>query len=225
MNTLNQKQPVSLQKLVTSASSKVIGCERKQKQIPELAEKIIDSIFEKLSVLFPVGKPKDHELGKVKAEWTKTLAANEIATVEQVQMGLNRARRDCGDRQFWPSPLQFAKWCKLSAVDAGLPSDEAAYREALKNYRSEKHDWSHALVFQAVKETTSWVFRNGTEKEVRELFFRNYSILVKRFLAGEQIDIAIPKALPKSVSVPTPAEQAKANIVELRQRFNLGATA
>ncbi len=226
MSRLNQNNTVSLEQLVMSASSKIIGAERKTKQIAEPAEKLIDSVFAKLSILFPVNKPKESELGYFKAEWVKTLAENGVSTVAQVQAGLSRARKDCGDRQFWPSPLQFAKWCKLSAVDAGLPSDENAFREAIKNYhRSANHAWSHEIVFQAMKETGSWLFSHGKEKEVREVFLRNYSVLVKRVCEGEQLDIAIPKALPESVSVPTPAEQAKANILELRQRFNLGGAA
>ncbi len=218
---------VSLQSLVANAKSNVIGVDSiAQRQIPELAEQIINSAFEKLSVLFPVGKPKPEQLALVKSEWVKTLAANQVSTVEQIQTGLNRARLDCGDRQFWPSPLQFAKWCKASPESIGLPSDESAYREALKHYHhADKYSWSHQIVYLAVRETSTWVFSNAKEREVREVFFRNYSVLVKRFMAGENLDFSIPKALPSSVSIPTKPAAALNFIAEIKSKYRFGGVA
>ncbi|RLV60985.1 replication protein P [Parashewanella curva] len=226
MNGINKTQ--SLQELM--ASKAVVGSEPNAKapsSVSEMDKSIVDSIFDKLTVLFPVGRPKDEALATHKAEWLKTLAAQGVSSIEQIKLGLQRARMDKGDRQFWPSPLQFAKWCKLSLVEAaGLPSDDEAYQEALKNYyRSEKHTWSHQLVLLAVRETGGWLFSRGKEHEVRQVFSRNYSMLVKRFINGEQFDVELPKALPSKVSVPTPKKKALSKISDIRKQLNLGARA
>ncbi|MFB2628044.1 replication protein P, partial [Shewanella xiamenensis] len=82
-----------------------------------------------------------------KAEWLKTLAVQGIRSREQVQLGINRARREQGDRQFWPTPRQFSLWCQPTACDLGLPAVDAAYAEAKRHYhRPDRHEWSHDVV-------------------------------------------------------------------------------
>lgn len=184
---------------------------------------IVDSIFVKLRILFPVGAPRQDEEGIHKSEWLKTLAVQGISSREQVQHGLNRARREVGDRKFWPTPRQFCAWCMPSANDAGLPELEAAYREALKHYhRPDRHRWSHDIVRLAVRETGSWLFAQGAEKEVFEVFSHNYTQLVRRYVAGEDFDFELPKALPAEVTVPTAPSKARQILAELRAKHGLG---
>lgn len=213
----------SLQALMHTRT--VIGCGVKTNHVePTAADRaIVDSVFIKLRILFPVGAPKVEEEGLHKSEWLKTLAVQGVRSREQVQHGLNRARREVGDRKFWPTPRQFCAWCMPSANDAGLPELDAAYREALKHYhRPEKHHWSHDLVRLAVRETGSWLFAQGIEKEVFEVFSHNYTQLVRRYVSGEAFDYELPKALPKDVSVPTAPSKARQILAELRAKHGLG---
>ena len=66
---------------------------------------IVDSVFSKLRVLFPVGAPRLEDEPMHKAEWLKTLAVQGIRSREQVQLGINRARREQGDRRIEAAPL------------------------------------------------------------------------------------------------------------------------
>lgn len=183
---------------------------------------IVDSVFSKLRVLFPVGAPRLEDEPMHKAEWLKTLAVQGIRSREQVQLGINRARREQGDRQFWPTPRQFALWCQPTACDLGLPAVDAAYTEAKRHYhRPDRHVWSHDLVRLAVRETGSWLFATGMEVDVRATFERNYKVLCRRFASGESFEGEIPKALPVAVSVPVRADKAKSIISNLRKDLGL----
>ena len=206
-------------------SSKMIGCGesvRDERRPSDMDIAIVDSVFEKLRILFPIGAPKDTAVAIHKAEWLKTLAAQGIRSREQVQYGLNRARREVGDRQFWPTPRQFSAWCVPTANESGLPATESAFREALKHYRdTARHQWSHEVVWLAYRETGYWLFNRGSHKEVLEVFTRNYVALTRRFVAGEIFDVDLPKALPRGGSIPTPPERARAKISDLRRSFGL----
>ncbi|MCS6236162.1 replication protein P [Shewanella baltica] len=183
---------------------------------------IVDSVFSKLRVLFPVSAPRPEDEATHKGEWLKTLAAQGIASREQVQAGLNRARREQGDRQFWPTPRQFALWCQPTACDLGLPKLEAAFKEATRHYHHpDKHTWSHDVVRLAVRETGSWMFATGLEKDVLMTFERNYKVLCRRFSRGELTDVELPKALPETVTRPTEAAKAKSIIANLRANLGL----
>lgn len=213
----------SMQKILNN--SRVIGGGDADQPRPTLSDMdiaIVDSVFEKLRILFPVGAPKDDAIAVYKAEWLKTMSAQGVRSREQVQYGLNRARKEVGDRQFWPTPRQFCSWCVPSANDSGLPELEIAFREALKHYRdSARHQWSHELVWLAYRETGFWLFSRGSQKEVLEVFTRNYSALMRRYLAGEMFDVELPKALPQGGSIPTPPDRAKAKIGSLRRELGL----
>ncbi|GIU22159.1 replication protein P [Shewanella sp. MBTL60-007] len=205
--------------------SRVVGCGGSINDSPRPSDTdiaIVDSVFEKLRILFPIGAPKADATAIYKAEWLKTLAAQGVRSREQVQFGLNRARREVGDRQFWPTPRQFCAWCVPTANESGLPSNEEAFREALKHYRdAARHQWSHEVVWLAYRETGYWLFNRGSQKEVLEVFTRNYIALTRRFMSGEIFDIELPKALPQGGSIPTPPERAKAKISDLRRSFGL----
>ena len=159
--------------------------------------RLIDVLFERLRVLFPAAAPEQSVIGSHKTEWLKTLAFHKVLSSPAIQTGLMRARADI-DRKFWPSPLQFANWCKGSPEDHNLPSCDAAFREAVRNYRDRKtHNWSHALVYSALQQVGSWAFSQASEKELRAQFEHAYTQLVRRFMSGQPIDIELPKALPQ----------------------------
>ncbi|AQS40213.1 phage replication protein P [Shewanella psychrophila] len=213
----------SLQTLLSSGPIVGVGGSASGRPVPsDMDIDIVDSVFKKLKILFPVGAPKSDVEGTHKAEWLKTLAAQKVRSRDQVQYGLDRARREVGDRKFWPSPRQFCTWCLPCAIDAGLPEPEQAFREALKYYRcAANHSWTHELVWLAMRETGSWMFSRANKKEVFEVFIRNYDVVTRRFLAGEVFDIQLPKALPPKMNIPTNPSAAKKNIALIRKRLDL----
>ena len=158
--------------------------------------RLIDVLFERLMVLFPVAAPTTN-VGAFKTEWLKTLALHKVLRNDAIQSGLMRARMDI-DRRYWPTPQQFANWCKSQPEDHNLPSCDDAFREAVRNYRCRKnHAWSHQLVYAAVQQVGSWAFSQSSEKELRAQFEHVYTQLVRRFMNNQPIDIELPKALPK----------------------------
>jgi hypothetical protein len=157
---------------------------------------LIDTLFSRLSVLFPAAAPATTQLGTYKSEWLKTLAIHKVLNKQSVQAGLMRARQDTS-RKYWPTPLQFATWCKGSLEDHNLPSCDDAFREAVRNYRTRKtHSWSHTLVYAAVQQVGTWAFSQSSERELRAQFEHVYTQLSRRFIEGQPIDIDLPKALP-----------------------------
>ncbi|MBO2658117.1 replication protein P [Shewanella algae] len=216
----HQPQPIQALDFMPSA-------QQSRPVVSEFDGQLIDSVFAKLKILFPIGAPKPEQEPSMKAEWLKTLVAQRIGSVEVVQRGINRARceRD-GKRQFWPSPLQFCHWCHAEPDDLGLPSVEQAYREAMRHYSHvAKHKWSHAIVRLALRESGgSWLFGASAADDSFKVFERNYTMLIRRYANGEEIDFNLPKALPTRVTRPTAANKARANIADLRVKFGLRTT-
>jgi hypothetical protein len=216
----------SIQTLINSTQVGLPANERVSKQPSAMDMAIVDSVFAKLRVLFPVGAPKSEDEVVHKSEWLKTLAMQGVRSKEQVQMGLNRARREQGDRQFWPTPRQFALWCQPTAYDYGLPDLDSAYREAKRHYHNlERHEWSHDVVGLAVRECGSWLFATGIEKDVLIMFTRQYQILCRKYGKGELVDVELPKALPTRANRRIEPAEGKASLAKFRRDLGLRSPA
>lgn len=156
----------------------------------------INDIFKSLKAIFPTFKltfPDDEALRIGKKVWVKTLLEGKITSHEQIRIGMKKARAS-GD--FMPSAGKFVDWCRVTAEDMGLPSREAAFREAIGNlgiFITAK--WSHPAVLEAVKNTTCYTLKNSTEKNARVEFYRNYAVMVERVRRGENLQVDIPKAI------------------------------
>jgi len=212
----------TLQSVINSTQVGMPNAGRANKQPSNMDMAIVDSVFSKLRVLFPVGAPRAEDEAVHKSEWLKTLALQQVRTTEQVQMGLNRARREQGDRQFWPTPRQFALWCQPTACDFGLPDLDSAYREAKKHYHNlTKHKWSHDVVGLATRECGNWLFATGLEKDVLTMFTRQYEIMCRKFANGELIDVELPKALPTRATRRIEPEEGKALVAKFRRQLGL----
>lgn len=212
----------SIQSVINSTQVGMPNAGRANKQPSSMDMAIVDSVFAKLRVLFPVGAPRPEDEAVHKSEWLKTLALQEVRTTEQVQMGLNRARREQGDRQFWPTPRQFALWCQPTACDFGLPDLDSAYREAKKHYHNlAGHKWSHDVVGLATRECGTWLFATGIEKDVLTMFTRQYEIMCRKYVRGELIDVELPKALPTRATRRIEPAEGKALVAKFRKELGL----
>lgn len=212
----------SIQAVINATQVGMPMGEQGAKQLSAMDVAIVDSVFAKLRVLFPVGAPKPEDEAAHKSEWLKTLAAQGIGSREQVQMGLNRARREQGDRQFWPTPRQFALWCLPTACDYGLPDLDSAYAEAKRYYHNfERHEWSHEVVGLAVRECGTWLFATGLDRDVLSMFSRQYTILCRKFAKGELLDVTLPKALPTRATRRIEAAEGRALVAKFRRELGL----
>ena len=156
--------------------------------------------------------------------WTSAFGAKDDSTwlrglhgltPAQVGHGLSRCatHREGG----WPPTLpEFRALCTPTAEDLGLPTPDAAYREAAMADRD--HRWSHPAVYAAAQAAGLFELRRLPESKSRPMFERAYEIVARRVLAGEQFDAPIPQALEK---LPTPArpETVSAALAAMREKL------
>ncbi|MEH6580165.1 MAG: replication protein P [Amphritea sp.] len=99
------------------------------------------------------------------------------------------------ENTFVPNLNEFRKLCKPCAEDYGLPSVDAAYREAARNsHRPLAHQWSHPAVYWAGREV-SW-FRLGSEiqKVTYPEFKKEYESICELVYGGKEFSMPEPDA-------------------------------
>lgn len=168
----------------------MIEPERKQLVISERDAQVVNNVFEKLTVIFPAWQrafPTPETLKSARTEWTKALVQAGVVTTQALQIGFNVARKQ--DIPFFPSPGQFISWCKPTPEAFGLPTLEIALMEVAR------HRATHPAVVLAAK-ATKWERQTLTADEYKPVFERAYEQLVRRVMAGEDLNAEIVKALP-----------------------------
>lgn len=159
---------------------------------PEAVD-FVNDLFKSLQIAYPAWKytfPTQNDVALAKRSWVKTFMECGITSVEQIQVGMRKARADESD--FFPSAGKFVAWCKPSPEDLGLPTVELAYREAAINSHSPiAHRWSHAAVYQAGKETGWFFLKSEPQRETQAEFKRVYADICERVMSGHVF--AVPK--------------------------------
>ena len=153
--------------------------------------------------------------------WTSAFGAKDDSTwlrglrdmtPAQVGHGLSRCATHRADS--WPPTLpEFRALCTPTAEDLGLPTPDAAYREAALADRD--HQWSHPAVFAAAQAAGLFELRTLPEAKSRPLFEWAYEIVTRRVLAGEQFAAPIPQALEK-LPTPTRPDVAETALTAMR---------
>ncbi|MDC8854958.1 replication protein P [Shewanella algae] len=192
------------------------------------AASVINHLFSELQSCFPAWRQtftSKADIDAAKRVWARGLVEAGIHSEQQLQWGLRKARRS--ESPFWPSVGQFIKWCQPDPASYGLPNSRQAYLEACRNAHrlSEmpNEEWSHAAVYVALKNTGTFDIRNRKEAETWPIFERNYEIAVRRALAGEDLNVEIPKALPpRPAPRPVDPEVAKQHLERLKKMFKGG---
>jgi hypothetical protein len=95
-------------------------------------------------------------------------------TDELLQVGLHRS----ANLEWPPSPAEFAKLCRASAADHGLPTVSEAYRAATHNR------WIHPVVYEAARRVGVFELANRSEARSRPEFEREYAAVCTEFMAG-----------------------------------------
>lgn len=102
-------------------------------------KQIIDELFTQLAAIFPAWKynwKTEQEVNSAKKEWVKALHESEVNTIEQIKIGVAKAR--ASDSDFLPSPGKFISWCKKTPQDAGWPDPDAAMKMCIRHRENQK---------------------------------------------------------------------------------------
>lgn len=124
------------------------------------------------------------------------------------------------ESRYAPNLNEFRSLCTKDPAELGMPSADQAYIEACKKSGSPASArWSHPAVFVTGRNTGWFELRVHPERAMRPVFARNYEIVTRRVLAGEDLDQEIPEALPRKgqSSVRSSPEYARRKLRELRQ--------
>lgn len=155
-----------------------------------------------------------------KRSWYRAFNLAGLTSMTLIERGLDKLRLRCGkEASFVPTSGQFIEMCKITPEEMGIPSLEEAYREAATQVHS---SWSHPIVYHAWNNSGSFEMRVLPRSQNFPIFERNYQILLKKMLNGEDLPV-IPKAIEhKSEEKPvevTP-ERARAGLVALKALLN-----
>ncbi|WMN15619.1 replication protein P [Pseudomonas piscis] len=160
---------------------------------------VINGLFRDLRAICGAWKQAWPDMPTYKAakqQWLAAFMDAGICSVEQLQFGLMRCRQL--SREFIPSPGKFIEWCQPSPEMLGLPTLASAFREATRNAHpamAGRGKWSHDAVWHAAKECGFENLNKLLADASSKLFERNYTIAVRRLIAGEPLQ-KMPLALP-----------------------------
>ncbi|AZL68807.1 replication protein P [Pseudomonas oryziphila] len=182
------------------------GCELPADVKAELNRKtaaVINDLFRDLRSICTAWKqawPDQATYTASKQQWLTAFLEAGISSPEQLQFGLMRCRQS--GAAFIPPPGEFIQWCQPSPEMLGLPTLAVAFREACRNAHpamAGKGKWSHDAVWHAAKECGFENLNRLATDLSSKLFERNYTITVRRLVAGEALQ-RMPLALPAEVA-------------------------
>ena len=183
---------------------------------------VINRLFRDLRTIFSAWKQAWPDMGTYKAakqQWLTAFLEAGINTPEQLQFGLMRCRQS--GREFIPAPGKFIEWCQPSPEMLGLPTLAAAFREATRNAHpamAGRGSWSHDAVWHAAKECGFENLNKLAADACSKLFERNYTIAVRRIMAGEPLQ-KMPLALPAEVTGSRTPEVGNNALAAMRARL------
>lgn len=123
------------------------GKQKFERHITDNDKAIVDLVFNQMTYIFSAWAKTwvDTEvIANTKKEWTKAFFENGINSVEQIKMGLAKARSSGTD--FLPSPGKFISWCKPNPEDLGYPSVEKAKRLCIAHRSKERLNVNTGMV-------------------------------------------------------------------------------
>lgn len=107
-------------------------------------------------------------------------------------------------QKFLPNVHDVIEACQSAAhVLLGMPDAHSAYIEACRAPSPKKeYNWTHPAVYYAGRASDWFFLANSIESQAFPVFERNYSMLMEKVAAGENIEIELPKALPEEIEKP-----------------------
>lgn len=131
---------------------------------------------------------------------------NEDITPGHIEYGKRACKSLCESNP--PGLLVFAKRCKPSFKEIGVPSVEQAYINATRSC------WSHPLIFHAVKNIGEFNFKRWPATRTRKAFEKEYKQLIKLWIAGERF--FLPKENTQPEAKPASKETIENEIKKMR---------
>ncbi len=180
----------------------------------------INTLFTEFEVAFPNlyhrAYASDESLRLAKQLWLNSLRKYPARVI------LRAAQKAIESSDFIPTIKSVLAFCEDQRGALGLPTARAAYIECcMKPEPKAEQAWSHPAVYFAGRETGWFLLSTEPEAEVFPIFEHHYAQLCERALAGEKLDIVLPKALPAEIPVRLTTEERKARLAKLRQEVGL----
>ncbi|WP_420939134.1 replication protein P [Aeromonas veronii] len=161
-----------------------------QRALTDHDSQMVSLLFEQLKIVFPAWRhafPSDDSQRRALAEWTRALVDADCTSREQLQLGMRVAREQ--EIPFFPSTGMFIKWCQITPEALGLPTVGQALADVAR------HRKSHPAVVIAAR-ATRFERQTLTADEYRKVFAQAYDQVVRRVMAGEDIEAEVLKGLP-----------------------------
>lgn len=161
-----------------------------QPTLTERDSRMVATLFEQLKIVFPAWRhafPTDDSQRRALGEWTRALVDAGCTSREQLQLGMRVAREQ--EIPFFPSTGMFIKWCQITPEAIGLPTVEQALADVAR------HRKSHPAVVIAAR-ATRFERQTLSADEYRKVFAQAYDQVVRRVMAGEDIEAEVLKGLP-----------------------------
>ncbi|HHQ4501825.1 TPA: replication protein P [Aeromonas veronii] len=161
-----------------------------QRALTDHDSQMVSLLFEQLKIVFPAWRhafPSDDSQRRALAEWTRALVDADCTCREQLQLGMRVAREQ--EIPFFPSTGMFIKWCQITPEALGLPTVDQALADVAR------HRKSHPAVVIAAR-ATRFERQTLTADEYRKVFAQAYDQVVRRVMAGEDIEAEVLKGLP-----------------------------
>lgn len=197
--------------------------QQQQRPLTDRDTQMVSMLFEQLKIVFPAWKhayPTDDSQRRALAEWTRALVDAGCTSRDQLQLGMRVAREQ--EIPFFPSTGMFIKWCQITPEAIGLPTVEQALADVAR------HRKSHPAVVIAAR-ATRFERQTLTADEYRKVFAQAYDQVVRRVMAGEDVEAEVLKGLPTREQIrhsPEFYQQAgQRGVAQLKALFKRGGCA
>lgn len=121
--------------------------------------------------------------------------------------------------EWMPTPAQFIEQVLGSS---GIPDSKTAYLEYCRNYANPKHEWTHPIVIETVRQGgIGFEMKALPAAQGAPMYDRNYQILLRRLRAGEDICSPIAKAIPEKIGRQCTKQENKNQLAKMRGEIGL----
>lgn len=184
------------------------------KKVPTVTEADIDDLYAHFVAIYGAKFTSAWGAFDEQGIWLAELSG---FTRQAIARGVRRCRQAVreaariGEKAWPPLPLEFAGLCELMPEDAGMPSSDEAWYEAVQHSHAPHHHcWSHEAVRLAAMVTGWREIHEATAASKRERiekrFIKQYAALVNRVMNGETL---VAQALIASDRQKSPAALAE----------------
>ncbi len=164
---------------------------------------------------FYAAYPGNEQLNQVKKLWLDALADY---PTDQVLRG---AKNAIETSEYLPTLNRMLESCQEALKELGLPGARAAYLEACSAATPKSAQaWSHPAVYLAGRDAGWFVLSSEPESVSWPAFQAAYHDYCQRVMAGEQLEIPAPEALPASSGEPSSKEDALAEIAKIKANLS-----